>query len=96
MDIPLDAAPLDDAHIDDAHARLAASSDASLRYRMLVRMISAHDRSFEPPAPPQSPLEVLAEHIAAVERRCAAILAHLHPDERAKVEPLLPIDLRPH
>lgn len=96
MDDPLDAAALDDAHLDDPHARAAASADTSLRYRMLVRLISAHDRSFEPPVAANGPLDVLAEHIAAVERRCAEILEHLHPDERARIEPFLPIDVRPH
>ncbi len=96
MDNPLDAAPMDDAHLDDSHARAVTATTASLRYEQLVRLITAHDRSFEPPPAPSGPLEVLAEHIADVERRCAAILAHLHPDERARFEPLLPIDLRPH
>jgi hypothetical protein len=96
MGIPLDAAPMDDAHLDDPHARAAASADTSLRYRMLVQLISAHDRSFEPPAAPHGPLEILAEHIVEVERRCAEILRHLHPDERARIEPFLPIDVRPH
>lgn len=96
MDDPLDAAALDDARLDDPHARAAASADTSLRYRMLVRMISAHDRSFEPPIAPESPVDLLTRHIAEVEQKCIEILRHLHPDERARIEPFLPIDVRPH
>lgn len=96
MAIPLDAAPMDDAHLDDPHSRVGTAATASLRYQGLVRLVMAHDRSFQPPEAPHGPLEVLAEHIADVERRCAEILQHLHPDEAAKFEPLLPIDLRPH
>lgn len=96
MDIPTDAAPLDDAHLDDSHARSGASANNSLRYRMLVRLLAAHDPENAPAEPPPGPLEIVAEHIADVERRCAEILRHLHPDERARFEPMLPFDLRAH
>jgi len=93
MDDPLDAAPLDDAH--DPHPRAVnASAAESLRYRILVRLLMAHDRTFEPPA--SDPVHDLAEHILEVERRCAAVLRHLHPDEAARLAPMFPIDLRAH
>lgn len=88
--------PLEAANLDDPRARAEAHLETSLRYRMLVQTIAAHDQAYEPPAPPTGPLELLAEHIAAVEQRCAEILTHLHPDERARIEPMLPLDLRPH
>ena len=93
MDDPLDAAPLDDAH--DPHPRAVnASAAESLRYRMLVRLLMAHDRTFEPPA--SDPVHDLADRIAEVERRCAAVLQHLHPDEAERFAPMFPIDLRAH
>ena len=96
MDIPTDAAPMDAAHLDDPHARAASSTSDSLRYRILVRLLAAHDPDNAPPEPPPGPLQVVAEHIAEVERRCAEILRHLHPDERERIEPMLPLDIRPH
>ena len=93
MDDPLDAAPLDDAH--DPHPQVVSASAAeSLRYRMLVRLLTAHDPTFEPPV--SDPVHDLADHIAEVERRCAAVLRHLHPDEAERIAPMFPIDLRPH
>jgi hypothetical protein len=91
MDDPLDAAPLDDAH--DPRV-VNASAAESLRYRMLVRLLMAHDRSFEPPA--SDPVHDLADRIAEVERRCAAVLRRLHPDEAERLAPMFPIDLRAH
>ena len=91
MDDPLDAAPLDDAHPHDAHARAETHTTESLRYRMLVRMLAAHDPKFTEPAH-----DALGDRIAALERACADILHHLHPDERDRIAPMLPIDLRAH
>lgn len=93
MDDPLDAAPMDAPHYNDARERNAAAGDASLRYRMLVRLLATHDPDFVPSPTAE---EVLAEHIASVERRCADILKHLHPDEAAHFAPLLGVDLRHH
>ena len=93
MEDPLDAAPMDSAHYNDAREKNAEAGDASLRYKMLVRLLQTHDPDYKISP---SAEEVLAEHIADMERRCADILKHLHPDEAAHFAPLLGQDLRPH